>query len=154
MNGIGAPGSVAGRSRRGRRLVESTLVDDRRADQHVEVFAFGEAVADEALVRGVLEEAAHEVGDTGDQLADRRVHAHAVALADECGVHRLGHAVQQLQLERAGAELAPLGVHDRVGEAAQVVARDRGTYLAGVVDQELRAALEVGVGLGLLREHR
>ena len=44
----------------------------------------------------------------GNQLADRRVHAHAVTLADERRVHRLGHAVQQLELERAVAELAPL----------------------------------------------
>ena len=77
-----------------------------------------------------------------------------MTLADERGVDRFGHAVQQLQLERVGRELAPPGIGDGVGEATKVVTGYGGPDLTGVVDQVPRAPLEVRVGLGLPREHR
>jgi hypothetical protein len=63
-------------------------------------------VAHEALVRGVLEEATHQVGHAGHELAHRRVHAHALPHGDEGGVHGFGHPVEELELERRVVEAA------------------------------------------------
>ena len=123
----GAPGSVGSRTaavaavgRRARR---------RRAggaDELVEVAAFGEAMAHEALVGRVLEQPPHEVGHARNQLADRRVHAHPVARRA-----RAPRAPARPCRTAAGARgaVGPSSHRarrrDRVGEAAQVVARDR-----------------------------
>jgi hypothetical protein len=49
----------------------------------------------EALVRGVLEQAADEVGHAREQFADGTVFADAVAHLEERGLQLVGHAVER-----------------------------------------------------------
>jgi hypothetical protein len=68
-------------------------------------------------------------------------------------VHRLGHAVEHLDLVAGVRDAAAARLLHRVGDRPEVVAPERGAYDVVVVVQEADAALEVGVGLRLVLEH-
>ena len=104
--GVRHVGERAGRGgvgRRDQRQVRRRLVDAgrrrRRGDQLLDVGALGEGAAQERLVGGVLEQAAHEVGHAGNELADRRVLAQAQAHGAHRRLDGVAHAVQHLDLE-------------------------------------------------------
>ena len=122
--------------------------------QFVELTVLGESVADEALVARVLEQPADQVRHARHELADRRVDPQPQTAALDGGLHRLGHAVQHLDLEPRVGDALRSCVRDRVGKRAQVVRAERGAHLAVVVVQQADASLEVGVGLGLVLVHR
>ena len=115
---------VRRRARRGSRCGALPNVGRRAAApaRALTVRALGEGQAQERLVGRVLEQAPHEVGHAGDQLADRRVLAQAQAQLAHGGLDRLAHAVQHLQLEGAPGQAEGLGGGDGVGQRAHVVA--------------------------------
>ena len=108
----------------------------------------------EALVRRVLEQTPHEVGHARHQVADRHVDAGAHAELAHGFVQRFGHAVQHLDLDRIVGEAFLASGAERVGDAPQVVAGERGADVAGVRDEHRRAPFVVGVGLVLVGPHR
>jgi hypothetical protein len=125
-----------------------------RPQKALQVATLGEALAHEALVGGVLQEAPHKVGHAGDELADGGVHLEAQALVPDRVLDGLSHAVQHLQLVAPVGDAAAAGVGDGVGQAPQVVAGEGGPHLAVVVVQQLHAALVGDVGLDLALEQR
>ncbi len=70
----------------------------RGRDQRGELFVLGETKAHEALIRGVLEQAADEVGHARHELTHGRVDPQAEAELAERLVHGLCHAPEQLDL--------------------------------------------------------
>ena len=122
--------------------------------QLVECAALGEAVAHERLVRGVLQQPTHQVRHARHQLADGRVDPQPQPEAAHRRVHGLGHAVEHLDLVAGVGDALVPRVGDGVGQRAQVVAAERGADRAVVVVQQPDAALVVGVGRGLVLEHR
>ena len=121
--------------------------DGGRRDERVESLPLGEAVADERLVRGVLEQATDEVRHPGHELADRGIDPHPEAELPERRVHRLGHAVEELDLDRRVGQPRRARTHERMGEAPDVVAAERRPQRARPLDQIPRAALVVRVRL-------
>ena len=77
-----------------------------------------------AVVGRVLEQAAHEVGHAGDQLADRRVLAQAQAQVAHRRLDRVAHAVQHLDLEGV------LGQAERLRASRSRRASERTLWLA------------------------
>ena len=71
--------------------------------------------AEEAFVRGVLEEAAHKVSHAGQQGADGAILTDAVPALDEGRLEFVRHAIERLELVRAGINLAAFGLDDGVG---------------------------------------
>ena len=104
----------------------------------------------ERLVRGVLEQAAHEVRHPRDQVAHRAVGAHAALPLRERVREVVAQAAQHLDLEVASSP----GVGDRVRDRAQVVRRDRHAHERARVEQPPRELLEVAVAVGLALEDR
>ena len=78
----------------------------------------------ERLVGGVLQQAAHEVGHAGDEVADRAVGADAEALGGERVLEVVAEAAQDLELEVAVGGARRAVVRDGVGDGAQVVGGD------------------------------
>ena len=109
---------------------------------------------EEGVVGGVLEQAAHEVGHAGDEVADRAVGAHAAAGRGDRGLRVVAQAAQDLELEVLGAHVARVGVGGGVRDRAQVVRRDRHLDQRRGVDQALGEQLEVAVALAAVHEHR
>ena len=138
--------------RLGRRLRET--VDRRRRDQRLERTAGHEPLADEGLVGRVLEQPPNEVRHAGDEVADRRVDADPEAEPSERRVHRLRHAVEELQLDRVVAHPGGPSARDGVGDAPKAVASEGGPHPSRVRDQVTHAALVAGIGLDLGLEHR
>ena len=118
------------------------------------LLALGGPLAEERLVGGVLQQAAHQVGHARDQLADRGVDPDPLAQQAQGGVDRPGHPVEHLQLDRAVGQPGGPGGGQAVGQATEVVTGEGRPDRAGAVDQVADAALVVGVGLGLLLEDR
>ncbi len=132
-NGPGFAGSVGGRtaasgSASGRSL-SLTFGGRMRSAQ---LLALGEAVAEERLVRRVLQQPAHQVGHARHQLADRGVDPQPLPHRPQRGVHRLGHAVEHLQLDGAVGQPGGPGGGQPVGQAAEVVAGERRADRPGV----------------------
>ena len=114
-------------------------------------------VGQERVVGGVLEQAAHEVGHAGHEVADRAVGAHAQARAGDRLLERVAEAAQDLQLEVLVLAAGEPVVGDRVGDRAQVVARDGHAQAAARrarVEQPAGELLEVAVRVGLDVEDR
>ena len=65
----------------------------------------GKARPQERIVRRVFQQPPHEVRHAGNQLAERHVDPQAVAQVDERLLLGVGHAVEHLQLEAAGAAM-------------------------------------------------
>ena len=83
-------------------------------------------LGEEALVARVLQQAAHEVGHAGDEVADRAVGAHAQAARGRARPEVVAEAAQDLQLEVARRRAPSARLYgDRVGDRAQVVRGDR-----------------------------
>ena len=94
--------------------------------------ALGEAMAHERLVRGVLEQAADEVRHARHELADRRVHAHAQPERARARRAPARPCRRAAGARRGVVEAGARAARDRVGDAAQVVARERGPHRARV----------------------
>ncbi len=134
-------------------IVHRQRVDIGWRQQLVELSTLGESMAHEALVARVLQQAANQVRHPRDELTDRRVHAQTQTAAPDCGLHRLRHAVEHLDLEASvGDPLLPR-VGDRIGKRAQVVGAERSAHVAVVIMQQPDASFEVRVGLGLVLVH-
>ena len=123
-----------------------------RGHEAVDVGVIVVAEAEEARVRGVLEQAAHEVGHAREEIADRRVEADAMAEIAQEVAFRLGHAVEHLKLERAGLEAELVCVGEDDGHGAQVVRAEGGVDCGAIVEQAADEALVIRVGVALLRE--
>ena len=108
----------------------------------------------EALVGGVLEEPAHEVGHAGQQVADRAVLPHAPAARHQRRLELVRHPVEGLELVGPRVDPEPLGLRDRVRAGADVVRGEGGRRDVGVLEEQHRQLLEVGVALGLLGPDR
>jgi len=126
----------------------------RRPEQGLLGDVLGEALAQEGFVRGVLQEAADQIAHPRDQLAEGRVHPHALAHLHQDIVDGLPHAVEHLELHGAvgQAQVARGGLGE--GKAPHVVGPHGGAQVAvaRVLQQAQQAPLEAGVGLPLLRE--
>ncbi len=129
-------------------------IDDRRSDELLQSLSFGEPLPDERFVRRVLQETADEVRHAGDEIAHRRVDAHAKSEPAKRSVHRLRHSVEKLMLDGRVGQAARPRAGDPVGDAAHVVAAERGSHAPGLLHQVAHAALVVGVGLGFGLEDR
>ena len=146
-----------GRDRRGVAsfpVVVGRSVRVGRRDQRVESGALGEAVADERLVRRILEESTHEVGHPRHERADGRIDANTEAQTCERRVHGLRHPVEELQLDRGIGKTVRARGRDRVREAADVVAAECRPHRARMCDEIPRAALVIQVRLGFVLEYR
>ena len=130
------------------RTRQRTCCGLRWRDERVGLPSLDVAVPDERLVRRVLEQATDEVRHAGYEIADRRVHACAHAEVLHCFVQGLGHPVQHLHFDRVvGQVLGARRAHGK-GDAAGVVARERGPDVAvgGAGDEHRRARLVGSVG--------
>jgi hypothetical protein len=115
--------------------------------------ALGEPASEERLVRGVLEQAAHEVGHARDQLAERHVDAHALAAVREGPGQRRRHPEEDLDLHPRLGKPGRLTRGQRVRERADVVAAHREVDGIGRREEEPGETLEARVGLALDLEH-
>ena len=113
---------------------------------------FGEARPQERRVGRVFEQPTNQIRHAGQKLTERRVDAHPLAEPDEGVLHRIGHAVEHLDLVAGRRQAEHLGGGHRVGQAAQVMAAERRTEHAMILQQELGQAFVGGVGLRLARE--
>ena len=126
----GAQVVAAGRfaQRREARIVAGGAV--RRGEQLFGSRAVGEARAEPRLVRGVLEQAAHEVRHAGDHLAHRHVLAHAKVHLGAGGLQLVAHAVEHLQLERRAGQAEALDLGERRRDRPGVVRAERELHAA------------------------
>ena len=86
----------------------------------------GEARPQKRRVGGVLEQPANQVRHAGQKLAERRVDADALAEPDQGVLHRVGHAVEHLNLEAAvGGSPIVWASGQGVSQAADVMAGER-----------------------------
>ena len=87
-----------------------------------------EALAQERIVRGVLQQPPHQVPHAWEQLAEGRVHAHPLPQLHQGGFDRVAHAVEHLELNRSLGQAQAPGRRQGVGDGADVVRRDRRSY--------------------------
>ena len=124
----------------------------RRRHELVDVDVIVMAEAEEAGVGGIFEQPPDEISHAGEQVADGRVKADAMAEIAHEVAFRLGHAVEHLEFERAGLEAEFVGVGEDDGHGAQVVGAERGMDGRVMVEHSADEAFVVRVGLGLLGE--
>ncbi len=106
--------------------------------------------AHEGFVARVLEQAPHQVSHAGDELAERRVHAHALVELRQRDLQRVGHPVERLELDVPLGELRRSRRGETPREAPRVVARERWSKEPRAVHQQIDRALVASVGLPLL----
>ncbi len=159
--GVGLVDERTGRGGVGRadhRQVRRRLVElrrgRRRRDQLLDVGALGEGVAQERLVGGVLEQAAHEIGHAGNELADRRVLAQPQAERAHGRLDGVAHAVQHLDLEAVVGHAETAGGGHGGRERPHVVAGEGRAHDVDALQHEAREAFVGDVRIGLVREDR
>ena len=149
---------AARRARGARRSSSDRLVDERRQVGHgaASRSSSGRArglLVQEGLVARVLEQAAHQVGHAGHEVADRAVGAHAQARGRRAraGGRRRGRAAPAARGRASAPPRRAVG-GDRVGDRAQVVRGDRRGARAGRASSSRRVSaskLRSRVGLDL-----
>jgi hypothetical protein len=125
--------------------------DDRRAEKLGGVALFV-AVDEPGLVRGVFEEAPHEVGHARDDLAGGDVDTRSIAERLNGFTEAFGHAVEHLEFDVLVAKPCALHSNEGVGEAAGIVCAEGRAEVGVGLDEEAGAVLVVEVGGGLLCE--
>ena len=146
-----------GPGRRGRGLAGLDLAlggQFRVFQQARQLRAFGKALAQEALVGGVFQQAAHQVGHARDEVAVGAVQAHAAGHVAQALAHGFGHAVQHLEFVAFRGHVQGGGHLLHGGDGADVV-RGAGEVADVVVGQDHAGVALIGhVGLGLDGVHR
>ncbi len=118
----------------------------RVLQEGIDVRFLDEALAQERLVGGVLQQAAHQVGHAGDHLAVGAVEAHPPGDLEQALAHRFGHAVEDLEFVAFFGDAEGLGCFQDGGDRADVVRAAGEVHPFVVFQQQARLALEGGVG--------
>ena len=87
-----------------------------------------EALAQERIVRGVLQQPPHQVPHARKQFAEGRVYAHPLPQFHQSGFDCVAHAVEHLELNRPLGQAQAPGCRQGLGDGANVVGRDRWSY--------------------------
>ena len=142
---------VGGRPAR-RHLRRRDLVGDGRRDELVERAAVREARANEALVRGVFEKAAHQIGHARHKLPHWGIHPQPHPQPTDGRVNGFGHAVEHLNLVGRVRDADALRVLNRIRERSQIVGAEGGADFAVMIVEQAHAPLVIRVRLRLVLE--
>ena len=131
----------------------SAFAGCRRLDQTVDSFFLGVGLAQKRSIGGVLHQPANQICNARQQFAHRQINPHALAVLDDRLAHRLGHAVEHLDLVTVGRNAELLRRDDGVGQAAQVVAAEGGVDDVVAFEQN-GSVLVVRIGFRFVQENR
>ena len=122
-------------------------------EQHLLRYLLGHAGPKERIVGGILEQATHQIGHTGQQFAIGHVHPHPLAQGSDRVHQCVAHAVEHLDLEGPPGQFHLFGKGHRLRQAAQIVAGEGGAQVLAVGEEKFRLALVGDIALPFSLPH-